>query len=211
MTTGREHRPHRLLLHACCGPCLLEPLDALAAEADSVVVAYANPNIHPAEEYERRRDTLMRYAAEAGVEVVEVAYDPRMWDAAVAPLADAGAERCRACYRLRLGLAAEMAADAGFDALATTLSVSPYQDQAAINEEGRSAAAAAGIEWLDRDFRDRYRDATIRSRELGMYRQNYCGCVLSQAEAEEGRRVRREARLAEKTARRDSREAASED
>jgi epoxyqueuosine reductase len=194
-------RPHRLLLHACCGPCLLEPLDALASEADSVVIAFANPNIHPAEEYERRRDTLLGYAEAAGVDVVELPYDPAAWEAAVAPLADAGAERCRACYRLRLGLAARMAADAGYDALATTLSVSPYQDQDAINDEGRKAAAAVGIEWLDRDFRDRYSDATTRSRELGMYRQNYCGCALSQAEAEDQRQARREARAAEKAAR----------
>lgn len=196
-----SHRPHRLLLHACCGPCLLEPLDALASEADSVVIAFANPNIHPAEEYELRRDTLLGYAAEAGVEVVELAYDPATWKAAVAPLVDAGAERCRACYRLRLGLAAGMAADGGFDALATTLSVSPYQDQAAINEEGRKAAERVGIEWLDRDFRDRYRDATKRSRELGMYRQNYCGCEFSQSEAEAERQTRRDARAAEKAAR----------
>ena len=87
-----------------------------------------------------------------------------------------------------------MAAEGGFDALATTLSVSPYQDQVAINEEGRAAAARVGVTWLDRDFRDRYRDATVRSRELGMYRQNYCGCVYSQAEAQADREARRAAR-----------------
>ena len=204
MNTSSQHRPHRLLLHACCGPCLLEPLDALAAEADEVVIAYANPNIYPADEYERRRDTLLCYAAETGVEVVELPYAPQVWEAAVAPLAHAGAERCRACYRLRLGLAARMAADGGFDALATTLSVSPYQDQDAINEEGRRAAADAGVAWLDRDFRERYRDATTRSRELGMYRQNYCGCVYSQAEAAAQRQARKDARAAEKAARRAS-------
>ncbi|HEY5539908.1 MAG TPA: epoxyqueuosine reductase QueH, partial [Coriobacteriia bacterium] len=189
MNNPTPHRPHRLLLHACCGPCLLEPLDALAAQADSVVIAFANPNIHPAEEYERRRDTLLGYAKDVGVEVVELPYDPGAWREAVAPLADAGAERCRACYRLRLGLAARMAAEGGYYALATTLSVSPYQDQDAINEEGRSAAAAAGIDWLERDFRNLYRDATARSRELGMYRQNYCGCVYSQGEAEAARQA----------------------
>jgi epoxyqueuosine reductase len=206
MSTPTPHRPHRLLLHACCGPCLLEPLDALAAEADSVAIAFANPNIYPAEEYERRRDTLLGYAAQAGVEVVELPYDPLAWEQAVAPLADAGPERCRACYRLRLALAARMAADGGYDALATTLSVSPYQDQDAINEEGRRAAAEAGVEWLDRDFRGRYPDATVRSRELGMYRQNYCGCIYSRGEAEAQRQAGRDARAAEKAARKGARE-----
>lgn len=194
-------RPRRLLLHACCGPCLLEPLDALAREADEVTIIFANPNIHPAEEYARRRDTLAEYAARVGVAVVEVPYDREAWDEAVAPLASAGAQRCRACYRLRLTAAARYAAENGFDALATTLTVSPYQHHDAIREEGQAAARAAQIAWLDRDFRERYRNATARSRELGMYRQNYCGCVFSAAEAEGERAARKAARLAEKAAR----------
>jgi len=196
--TPAAGRPARLLLHACCGPCLLEPLDELAAAADEVVIVYANPNIHPAEEYERRRDTLLAYAREAGVEVVEVAYDPAAWMRAVGPLADAGPERCRACYRLRLGQAARYAAQNGFSAIATTLTVSPYQDAIAIREEGERAAAEAGIEYVHRDFRDRYPEATRRSRELGMYRQNYCGCVLSDLEARRQRETRRAERAARK-------------
>ena len=201
MTTPDQKRPRRLLLHACCGPCLLEPLDALAREADHVTVVFANPNIHPAEEYEHRRDTLLAYARDVGVEVAELPYDRAAWDEAVAPLADQGAGRCRACYRLRLGMAAAYAADNGFDALATTLSVSPYQNHDDIRREGELAAAGAGITWVDRDFRERYPAATARSRELGMYRQNYCGCVFSKGEAAAQREVRREARRAEKALR----------
>lgn len=193
-----SHKPARLLLHACCGPCLIEPLDALADEADHVTIVFANPNIHPAEEYERRRDTLRDYAEQVGVDVVELPYDPTLWLDAVGPLANAGAARCRACYRLRLGAAATYAAAKGFDAIATTLTVSPYQDADAIRVEGEAAAAEAGVAYLHRDFRERYPDATRRSRELGMYRQNYCGCVLSEAEAKRERAERKAARIAEK-------------
>ena len=200
MTARRDTRPHRLLLHACCGPCLLEPLDALRAEADEVVVVYANPNIHPAEEYERRRDTLLAHAARTGVRVVEAPYEPEAWEREVAPLAEQGAARCRACYALRLGIAARYAGEHGFDALATTLTVSPYQDHAGISRAGRTAAAEAGVAWLDRDFRERYAEATRRSRELGMYRQNYCGCRFSQAEAEAERAARKAARKQRKAA-----------
>jgi len=94
-------RPKRLLLHACCGPCLIEPLEALAKQADHVAIVYANSNIHPAQEYERRRDTLLAYAGSAGVEVVELEYDPGEWVATVGPLAKSGPLRCRACYALR--------------------------------------------------------------------------------------------------------------
>lgn len=185
----------RVLLHACCGPCLLEPFDALAEEHE-LAVAYANPNIHPVGEYERRRDTLLEYARERGISVTELEYDPRLWMRAVVGLEDDPPRRCRACYRLRLGMTADHAAANGYDAIATTLSVSPYQDPRAIAEEGRAAAAAVGIAFIERDFRERYATATRRSRELGMYRQNYCGCLLSEIEAREEREERRAQRRA---------------
>ena len=181
----------KLLLHACCGPCLIEPLDALKAQTDSVTILYANPNIHPAEEYERRRDAMAAYAAHEDVDVVEAPYDPARWMVAVGPLAEAGSERCRACFRLRLEESARYAADHGFDAIATTLTVSPYQDGAVIAEEGQRAADAVGVTYVHQDFRDRYPEATRRSREMGMYRQNYCGCVLSDVEARRARAERR--------------------
>jgi len=187
----------RVMLHACCGPCLLEPFDALSAEHE-VRVAYANPNIHPLSEYERRRDTLLEWAFSQGIEVDELAYEPDEWDRAVAGLETVPGERCRACYRLRLGLVAKHAADAGFDAVATTLTVSPWQDPDGIREAGAAACAEHGIAFLVTDYRDRYGEATRRSRELGMYRQNYCGCRYSDDEASE----QRERRRAERAARR---------
>jgi predicted adenine nucleotide alpha hydrolase (AANH) superfamily ATPase len=187
----------RLLLHACCGPCLLEPFDALAERHD-VTVVYVNPNIHPPSEYRRRRDTLADYALRRGIPVVELDYDPASWARSVAGLEDDRRRRCRACFALRLGRAARYAAESGFEGLATTLTVSPYQDAEAIRDAGVAACAVAGIEWVHADFRDRYPEATRRSRELGMYRQNYCGCVLSAVEAERERAARKEARKAEK-------------
>lgn len=183
----------RVMLHACCGPCLLEPYDALSSDAE-VTVCYANPNIFPADEYGRRRDVLLEYAAEAGIGVVELAYRPQDWAEATAGLDRP--ERCHACYRLRIGMVAREAARRGFDAVATTLSVSPYQDAEAIAAEGRAACDQAGVRFLETDFRDRYPEATRRSRELGMYRQNYCGCEPSLAEAAEEREARKAARKA---------------
>lgn len=185
----------RLLLHACCGPCLLEPFDALAAEHD-VEVAYANPNIHPAEEYERRRNTLVEYAEASGIPVHELPYEPEVWAHAVAGIEDDPLARCRACFDLRLSMVADYALAHGFEAIATTLTVSPYQDAAAVQAAGVAAAKARGLTYVHRDFRERYPDATRRSRELGMYRQNYCGCLFSEAEAREQREARRAARKA---------------
>jgi epoxyqueuosine reductase len=184
----------RIMLHACCGPCLLEPYDALANEHE-VRVAYANPNIHPVDEYERRRDTLMEYAAARSIDVDVLPYEPGDWRAAVTGVEDDPSRRCRRCFELRLGMTAQHARDLGFDAVATTLTVSPYQDPDTIREAGEAVCAEAGVAFLVTDFRDRYAEATRRSRELGMYRQSYCGCEMSRAEAQEQRDRRREARV----------------
>jgi predicted adenine nucleotide alpha hydrolase (AANH) superfamily ATPase len=183
----------KLLLHACCGPCLLEPYDVLSEEHE-VAVYYDNPNIHPVGEYRRRRDVLQGYADEQGIAVTEGTYDPSSWIVAVAPHLGDQAERCRACFALRLQRAARAAAEAGADGFATTLTVSPYQDGEAIRQEGEAAAAAHGVTYLHEDHRPRYQEAVRRSRELDMYRQNYCGCFLSEVEAEDSRRRRREER-----------------
>lgn len=188
-----EVRLVKVLMHACCGPCLLEPYDAMSDH--DVTVCYANPNIHPAEEYRRRADTLLQYATDAGIAVVEMGYEPDSWARATQG-ASGKAARCRACYRLRLGIVAQEAVRRGFDAVATTLTVSPYQDQEAVREIGEAVCAEAGVGFMATDFRDRFAETSRRSRELGMYRQNYCGCHLSMKEAEEGRQARKRDRLA---------------
>lgn len=271
-----------LLLHACCGPCSLEPVRALREEGLEPVIYYANSNIHPADEYRRRLDTLRRWADGEKLAVVEGAYDPGAWEATAGTVGDAaraafgvitheaqpagcpagpeaapeesktlreaagaayertpcaaspasavpsredgGADaagsdgperarqaRCRACYRMRFEEAARWAADNGFKALGTTLSVSPYQYTAIIGEELKRACAREGITARFDDWRPYYDEATRRSREEGMYRQNYCGCRFSDEEAamerEQRKAARKARREAEKTACRDQREA----
>ena len=102
--------------------------------------------------------------------------------------------RCRACYRLRFEEAARYAREHGFDTLGTTLSVSPYQYTTIIREELERAAASEGLAAHFEDYRPFYDEATRRSREGGMYRQNYCGCRFSDEEAAAEREERREAR-----------------
>lgn len=182
-------------LHACCGPCLIEPLDALRADGHRPVIVFANPNIAPADEYSRRFETLSDYARAQDVEVIELPYEPQRWLDAVADATDASA-RCRACYRLRLEMVAKWAAEHGVDGVATTLTVSPYQDAEALEAEAIDASRDAGVRYVGRDFRPLFSDATKRSRDLGMYRQNYCGCLPSRAEAQQQRDARKAQRKA---------------
>lgn len=120
--------------------------------------------------------------------------------------------RCRACYRLRFEEAARYAREQGFAAVGTTLSVSPYQYTRIIREELQRACEREGVEARFADYRPYYDEATRKSREGGMYRQNYCGCRFSDAEAaaerDQRRAARRAARKAELAAQADVRAAA---
>lgn len=203
-----------ILLHACCGPCSLEPTRLLLEEGHDLAIYFFNPNIHPAEEYQLRVDALLWWANQNGVKVIEGEWDPRAWEQTVGKLQREGcekSERCRACYRMRLEATAKKAVELGFDALSSTLNVSPDQFNDIIHEETDRAAEAAGLESVFRDFRPYYPEASRRSRDMGMYRQHYCGCHYSKVEAEteqEERRLIREEKKAARLAATAEREAA---
>lgn len=180
----------------------------LEEEGHELVIAYSNPNIHPEAEYLKRLETLQTWAGGEGFEVIPLEYDPESWEQEVGVHGADRAERCRACYRMRLGRTAAYAAEHGFDAITTTLSVSPYQFTETIAEELERAASEAGIRSCFRDFRPHYQQATIRSREMRMYRQWYCGCHLSMEESKREREERFAARKASKEARRAARASA---
>lgn len=183
-----------LLLHACCGPCSLEPLRVLREQGFLPTIVYVNPNIQPYNEYVRRLETLRSWAAGEKVEVVEGPYEDERWEREVARYGTNRLARCQACYRLRLEGAATLAAELGCAHMSTTLAVSPYQLFDACGSELGRICARAGLTAVWQDFRPLYPQATTRAKELGLYRQNYCGCRFSAAEAALERCQAREAR-----------------
>jgi hypothetical protein len=193
----------RIVLHACCGPCSLEPVRVLREEGLEPVIYFANSNIHPEPEYTHRLETLRDWAHTEGVEVEEGTYDAQAWEETAGKIGNAHAPRearCRACYRLRFEEAARYAHENGYPTLGTTLSVSPYQYTDIIKEELERAAALYGLQAHFEDYRPFYDEATRRSREAKMYRQNYCGCRFSEREAEEERLERKAERAAARAA-----------
>lgn len=215
------------LLHACCGPCSLEPVRVLREQGFIPTILYANGNIHPEEEYRHRLETLRAWASEDGIDVAEVPYDADAWEQAVGPVAeevrerfgvvldtekpesDAAAARrarCRLCYRMRFEQAATWAREHGYEVLGTTLSVSPYQYTDIIREELERAATEVGLNAHFEDYRPHYQEATRRSRAMGMYRQGFCGCRFSHEEARVQHEQRAAQRNAEKAARAKARE-----
>ncbi|MBE0428880.1 MAG: epoxyqueuosine reductase QueH [Thermoleophilia bacterium] len=172
----------KLLLHICCAPCATATFDAWRALGTIPEGVFFNPNIHPFSEFQRRRDTLLAYASEIGLRLIgEPVYDVAGWLRMVAGNDEKG-RRCRICISGRLRFTADLARSAGFEAFSTTLLISPWQEHEIIREEGEKAAAAAGVEFAYRDLRSEYGRSREMSREAGLYRQKYCGCIYSEAE-----------------------------
>ncbi len=187
------YRP-TLLLHACCAPCSSYVLEYLSELLDITILFY-NPNIAPREEYDFRQQELCRMIEEMGlsskVRTVALPYTPEEF-AAIARGREGepeGGSRCAACYRLRLGKTAELAAEGGFDFFTTTLSISPYKNAGWLNTIGEEEGARVGVRYLTSDFKKKngYRRSCELSHQMGLYRQDYCGCVYSR-QARENRR-----------------------
>lgn len=177
-----EGRP-TLLLHSCCGPCSSYVLEYLTRYFD-VFLSYYNPNIQPRAEYDLRLENQRRVLERIpGVTLVECGYDGEAYDEAVIGLEREreGGARCTECFRLRLEYAAREAKRLGCNYCCTTLTVSPHKDAQRINALGREICAKYGVEWLPGDFKKRngYKRSIELSREFGLYRQDYCGCLYS--------------------------------
>ena len=187
-----EGKVPRLLLHSCCGPCSSYCLQCLS-EYFQITVFYYNPNIYPPEEYAIRAQEQERFSREFPtkypVQFVEGSYDTARFYETVKGMEDLpeGDKRCFACYELRLRETAEYAKKNGFDYFTTTLSISPLKNAQKLNEIGGRLATEYQIPYLFSDFKKKegYKKSTELSREYGMYRQCYCGCVFSKAQRDE--------------------------
>lgn len=171
----------RVLLHTCCGPCAVAPVARLREEGHQVTGFWYNPNIHPYTEYQRRLEALQQFAAAAEVPVVwRDDYDLEGYLGLA--LGKQVPARCRECYRMRLAAAADEAKAGGYDAFTTSLLVSPYQQHDLLRELGEEIGRDKGVQFLYRDFRPDFRSGRQRAAELGLYRQQYCGCIFSEKE-----------------------------
>jgi predicted adenine nucleotide alpha hydrolase (AANH) superfamily ATPase len=171
----------KLLLHTCCGPCSIFPVDELRAGGAEVTGFFFRHNIHPFSECLRREETLSTYARRIGLALIcQEGYD---LEGFLRRVVFHEQERCRICFRERLDAAAAVARQGGFDGFSTTLLYSRYQPHGLIREMGEAIGRAAGVPFLYRDFRAGWQQGVAESRRLGMYRQKYCGCIYSEKES----------------------------
>jgi hypothetical protein len=172
-----------ILLHVCCAPDATVPWVELQEEGYSVVPYWYGSNIHPPDEEQRRREAFGILAARMNSGVLREPYAPEAWLREAFPLAGEpeGGVRCALCFFLQLESAARRACEEGIPLLCTTLTISPHKDALLINKIGAECAARYGITWLDRVFRKRngFVRSVALSKEFGLYRQSYCGCIYS--------------------------------
>jgi epoxyqueuosine reductase len=169
-----------ILLHICCAPCAIYPVENLRATGSRVTGFFYNHNIHPYQEYRKRMDTVRDYSAMIGLDVIfrdEYRLEEFLRAVAVKP-----EERCLYCYASRLEVVAAEAASLGFDAFTSTLLYSRYQKHDVIRELGDRIGRKHGVEFHYTDYRQGWQKGIDRSRELGLYRQQYCGCIYSEKE-----------------------------
>jgi predicted adenine nucleotide alpha hydrolase (AANH) superfamily ATPase len=184
-----------ILVHACCASCSSYVLEHLAGTYE-VTAYFFNPNIDPDEEYVLRLAEMRSVCEGLGVRLVEGDCSRDRWREAILPYRDLPerSERCWTCYRFRLEETARKAAELGIPLFTTTLSVSPHKTYERIAVLGADAAARHGIEFLAEDFKkkDGFKISIARSRERGLTRQDYCGCLMSLEEARKRRETRDE-------------------
>lgn len=171
----------KLLVHMCCAPCSVYPVSIIKQEGIEFEGLYYNPNIHPKDEFERRKENVEKFSQLKGFPVTYMDdYMQDTWEKHKGP----DELRCNMCYSLRLDKAAAFAKEKGFDAFTTSLLVSPYQKHELIKELCEKFAKKYGIEFFYRDFRPGFRQGQQQAKELGLYRQKFCGCIISYNESQ---------------------------
>lgn len=169
-----------ILLHICCGPCAIYPVEQLRREGHNVLGYFHNPNIHPYREFKRRTAALRAYAASAGLEVdIDTSYGLTEF---LRKVVFHETDRCGLCYAMRLEQAALQAAQVGAKAYTTTLLYSRYQNHQLLIAQGEQFGQAYGVDFLYRDFRSGWQEGIDKSIALDLYRQPYCGCIYSEQE-----------------------------
>jgi len=176
----------RVLLHICCANCAIYPVSTLREAGHNVVGYFFNHNIHPYQEYRKRFQTVEEYASKCDLEVIY--RDEYLLEDFLANVAAESENRCTYCYQSRLKEAAEYAAKNGFDAFTSSLLYSRYQNHELIRKMGEELGAHYGITFLYEDYRKGWQAGIKASKEMGLYRQQYCGCIYSEKDRYHPRR-----------------------
>jgi len=168
------------LIHICCAPCAVYPISCFTDKHIEIMGYFYNPNIHPFNEFNRRKQTLITYANDINLRVIySDDYPLETW---IQQMAFRENNRCRICYYDRLKGTAIVAKRGKFDFFTTTLLYSKFQNHELIREMGEDLEKAYKVPFYYEDFRIGWKQGIELSKQLKMYRQQYCGCIYSEKE-----------------------------
>jgi predicted adenine nucleotide alpha hydrolase (AANH) superfamily ATPase len=168
----------RILLHICCGNCAIYPVNVLREQNHEVTGFFYNHNIHPYQEFSRRLETTREYAAK--VELPMIYNEEYQLEEFLRNVAQEPENRCEYCYRSRLLATAQEAQKQGFDGFTTTLLYSRYQRHQDIVEYSHQLAKEYNLIFHYENYRTGWNEGIRISKEMGLYRQQYCGCIYSE-------------------------------
>ncbi len=170
----------KILLHTCCAPCSIYPVKTLRSEGLEVRGFFYRHNIHPYTECLRRQETLQGYAAQIELPVIfQEGYD---LEGFIRNVVFREVDRCNYCYHDRLRSTALIAKRGQFDYFSSTLLYSKFQNHELLKSMGDSIGRSVGVPFLYVDFRKGWKEGIEVSKNRGMYRQQYCGCLYSEKE-----------------------------
>ncbi len=175
---------NKILIHACCAICSAHPIQELKNSGYEVVVYFYNPNIFPESEYSKRLEAQRILCQNLQVELVEEEYLPEDFFEYVKGYESCPekGDRCKLCFRLRLEKTAQKAKELGINNFTTSIVISPHKKFDLLSEIGKDIASGVGLNYLAIDFKkkDGFLKTNKIANDLGLYRQNYCGCKFSQ-------------------------------
>jgi len=178
-----RQKNNKILLHACCGICSGYPITLLKDEGYEVLVYFCNPNLDTEAEFNRRLEAQKKVCESFGVGLVTEPYNHKEYLEYVKGYENEPerGKRCEKCIELRLRHAAQKASELGIDLFTTSLVISPHKDFEKISCIGEKIASELSIKFLSQNFRkqDGFLKTNNISKELRIYRQNYCGCEFA--------------------------------
>ncbi|MCK4244857.1 MAG: epoxyqueuosine reductase QueH [Candidatus Omnitrophica bacterium] len=173
----------RILLHICCAGCACYPYQKLKEEGFEVVGFWYNPNIQPYEEYRRRLMATGYFAQATSLKLItDTDYPLKNFLKGILAKEEAKEVRCSFCYEMRMERAARSAKERGFDYFTTTLLYSKFQQHNLIKELGEKLGEKYDVNFYYEDFREGWKEGITLSKKMGLYRQQYCGCIFSEKE-----------------------------
>ena len=170
----------KVLLHVCCANCAIYPIKSMREEGLEVMAFFYRHNIHPYTECLRRQEALEAYAEQIDLKIIyQEGYD---LEGFIRNVAFRESERCNYCYHDRLRSTALIAKRGKFDHFSSTLLYSKHQNHELIRSIGESIGKSVGVPFLYHDYREGWKEGIECSKQMGLYRQHYCGCVYSEKE-----------------------------